>query len=189
MHGITHLPAPTHRHAHASERLHHSHRARMLKAKNDNGRWRRGCTTIVWRIHHQSQRARCAPRIDRHPQLGSGLTHGRSAATAQLKPFTFPPNRNRAVVSCSIGLCTRAPEYRDRHLPIHRHRLAQGLDTLNLVQRLCREVRLATVRARPERNVFNHQQRWPATKATGDFSKLHARTTTRSAAQLRRGRQ
>jgi hypothetical protein len=63
--------------------------------------------------------------------------------------FQIQQHPNVAALRWRDELGTQFLKYCDRYLPLNRDRLAQGLDPLNLVEGLRREVRLPTVWARP----------------------------------------
>jgi hypothetical protein len=49
-------------------------------------------------------------------------------------------------------------EHSNRNIPRHCHRLTKGFDSLQLMHRLRRKIRLSTARARPPRNALNDKE-------------------------------
>jgi hypothetical protein len=84
---------------------------------------------------------------------------GNDSFVAPLLPYLHLLEMIDGVQILLAELGTQFLECCDWNPPLNRYRFAEGLDALNLMQGLCRKVRLTTVRARPQWNTFNHQQR------------------------------
>jgi hypothetical protein len=64
--------------------------------------------------------------------------------------------QKRIVFDEKLGSCLC--EHSNRNIPRHCHRLTKSFDSLQLMHRLRREIRLSTTRTRPHRNALNHKE-------------------------------
>ena len=92
-------------------------------------------------------------------------------------------------VRSSEGLDPGFLEQRDRDVAWLGHRLAESLDSLKLVHRLCGEVGLTAIRARPHGDALDDQESGPLAEAARDVLQLNLAAATVRACALNRGRQ